>query len=173
MMRHYSTKRLLPFLVTVVALLVGIVNPAFAVDSAPKITLTAKIEKEAKVLKDGKIVIVKTAVDKPKRGDLLAYSVAYKNDGSAVAKSAEIVNPVPANTVYQVESATGKDTDISFSIDGGNSYQKPPVMYLATVGGKQEKKVAPPEMYTHIKWIVAKPLAPGATGDVNFVVKVK
>jgi uncharacterized repeat protein (TIGR01451 family) len=161
-------------LVMAMSLVIAVTSTALAVDPGPKLTLKAKIEKEAKVLKDGKTITVKSDGNNPKHGDLLAYTITYKNEGTAVAKNAEIVNAVPQNTVYQLDSSAGKDTEISFSIDGGNVFQKPPVMYQgALAGGKQEKKPAPPEMFTTIKWVVTKPLPPGATGEVSFLVKVK
>jgi hypothetical protein len=39
--------------------------------------------------------------------------------------------------------------------------------------GTIEEKVAPAEMYTHIKWIIKKRLEPGASGQLSFKVKVK
>ncbi|HOL49199.1 MAG TPA: hypothetical protein PLW07_01335, partial [bacterium] len=85
-----------------------------------------------------------------------------------------IVNPIPNGTTYILNSASGKDTEISFSIDGGKYFQKPPVKYLVKKpDGSTEEKIATPEMYTHIMWTIKKPIPAGASGEVSFSVKVK
>ncbi len=65
-----------------------------------------------------------------KSRDILVYTITYKNEGNAPCESANIVNPVPEGTKYIINSAKGKDSEISYSIDGGKYFQKPPVKYL-------------------------------------------
>jgi uncharacterized repeat protein (TIGR01451 family) len=149
------------------------VSFATAIEQKPKLVLKTKVEKESNILKDGKVVEVKSAATNFKRGDRLIYTVTYKNEGTALAKNAIIVDPIPEGTLY-LDSAAGKDTDIQFSIDGGNSFQKAPVKYIvAKADGTKESRVATPDMYSHVKWVVTKAIPPGDTGDVNFAVKVK
>ena len=107
-------------------------------------------------------------------GDTLRYTIHYINEGKSEALSAVIVDPVPADTVYIGNSAEGKGSEITFSIDGKTF--EAPIMLTYTVkhaDGTETKHAATPEMYTHIKWKLSKPVTKGGSGTVSFIVKVK
>lgn len=89
-------------------------------------------------------------------GSTLTYAVTYTSAGSAAAYAVTVTDPVPANTAYVPGSASGAGAAVSFSRDGG-----------ATFGASD----APP--VTHVRWTLAAPLAPGATGSVSFRVTVQ
>jgi uncharacterized repeat protein (TIGR01451 family) len=143
-------------------------------EKGPKVTLNAKVEKEVKIKKDGRYQTERVPVGTAVKGDILVYTVTYKNEGISPAVGASIGNPIPKGTVYIPESAKGKGTEISYSIDGGNYYQNAPVVYLVKkADGTTQEKVATPEMYTHIRWLIKIPIPAGASGEVEFKVKVQ
>jgi uncharacterized repeat protein (TIGR01451 family) len=89
-------------------------------------------------------------------GDVLTYSVIYTSAGSTDAHNAIIVDPVPPDTVYVPGSASGSGTAITYSHDGGATFDA--------------AETAP---VTHIRWTVAASLAPGDNGTVAFQARVK
>lgn len=107
-------------------------------------------------------------------GQTLVYTMKYRNEGDEKATSVVINNPIPPETVYLVGSAVGAGSEISFSIDGGKSFKQPTLLTYEIAGpdGKAVKKVAAPEEYTHVQWVVRE-IAPGQQGEVSFQVKVK
>lgn len=140
----------------------------------PKLELKTTAQKEVKVKKDGKMEIQRVPVDKAQPGDVVVYTIAYSNTGKGPVLDAAIVDPIPKGVVYILESAEGTDAEITFSVDGGRTWQKPPVMMqVKKPDGSMENKPVPPERFTHVRWLIKKPLAPGQSGKVSFKVTVK
>jgi len=145
---------------------------AWAAAQGPKLKLNISMAKEVKTSKDGKEVVESVPAEKIGAGDTIVYTITYKNEGQSVARDAKIVDPVPEHTTYVLGSAEGNDAEIAFSIDGGKTYHKPPVMVRQK--DKSGSPVeAPAEAYTHVQWTIKKDIQPGETGQVVFKVKVK
>jgi len=167
-----NTARVAMLVAAAIFLLTG--ATALAAEQGPKLKLNIVMAKEVKTKKAGKELVELVTTDKAEVGDTIVYTITYTNEGTSVAKQANITDPVPANTVYVLDSAKGKDTEVTFSVDGGKTYHKPPVM----VKGKDSKgneidKPAPAEAYTHVRWVVVKDIQPGKSGQTIFKVKVK
>ena len=64
-----------------------------------------------------------------KPGDVIQYTLTATNSGTEQAHDVEIVDPIPKGTEFIPNSAVGMGMSISYSIDGGLSYQRPPVVY--------------------------------------------
>ena len=107
-------------------------------------------------------------------GQPLIYTIKYRNNGDEKATNVVINNPIPGGTVYLVGSATGAGGEITFSIDGGKSFKQPTLLSyeITDPGGKTVRKVATPEEYTNVQWLI-KEVAPGQGGEVSFQVKVR
>jgi uncharacterized repeat protein (TIGR01451 family) len=104
----------------------------------------------------------------------VVYTIIYSNAGKGPILDAVIVDPLPAGVRYIENTAEGKDAEITYSIDNGRTWVKPPVMIeFRKPDGSLEKKPAPPDMYTHIKWAIKKTVAQGQSGQVSFKVTVK
>jgi len=99
-------------------------------------------------------------------GDVIFYTTTFENIGKEPATKVVINNPIHGNLKYRQGSATGKDTEIKFSIDGGVSYDSPEKLFVTDKTGK--KWAAKPEDYTAIRWIYKKQLLPGEKGTVSF-----
>lgn len=140
----------------------------------PKLDLKTTIEKEVKVKKQGKWVIETQAVDKTAPGDVLVFTITYTNAGKSPLTDAVVVNPVPKGVAVNPQSAEGKDTEVTGSIDNSRSFHALPVMVkLKKPDGSLESKPAPPESYTHIRWGIKKPVQAGQSGQVSFKATVK
>jgi len=97
---------------------------------------------------------VNTATVAP--GNLLTYTVVYTSAGSTDAYNAVIIDPVPPATTYLPGSAVGPGTTVTFSHDGGITYDS--------------LETAP---ITHIRWTVTAPLSPGDSGTLSFQTRVQ
>lgn len=140
----------------------------------PRLELKTTVEKEIKVKKKGQWVAERTAAVETGPGDVLVFTIVYQNAGKNAAVDARIVNPLPKGVAYLPDSAEGKDADITFSIDQGHTWHKPPVMMqMKKPDGVFENRPAPPGSYTHISWVIKKPVLPGKSGRVSFKGTVK
>ena len=98
-------------------------------------------------------------------GDVLHYTITYHNSGDEIAHNVVFDNAIPERTTYIADSATGTGADITFTIDGGKNFKKPGLL-------TDEQQIAPPELYTHIRWVVRE-MPIGAEGTVSYSVKAE
>jgi uncharacterized repeat protein (TIGR01451 family) len=105
----------------------------------------------------------------------LEYTLRYTNVGDAPAGGVSLVGPVPAGTEYLEKTATESGAVTArFSIDGGKSFHEAPVHYtVVNERGVEERRVATPDMYTHVMWDVASALEVGKEVSVSYRVRVK
>ncbi len=141
----------------------------------PELVLTLSAHKEAAVTgPDGRATTEWREVRTGNPGDVIRYTVAYRNAGKSEGRNATIVDPVPEGTTYIPGSAAGDGTAITFSLDG-KTFQAPPQLKykVRRSDGSEAELLASPDMYTHIRWKLPDPLPPGGTGAVSFKVKVR
>lgn len=107
-------------------------------------------------------------------GDILTFTVIYKNSGNETASNAVINNPISNNMSYLDNSASGEGSTILFSIDGGKTYKKPSLLSyeIKQPNGLAERQTARPEEYTHVQWVL-KSVPPNASGTLEFKARVK
>jgi uncharacterized repeat protein (TIGR01451 family) len=99
------------------------------------------------------------------QGQVVYYTVRITNQTTVLLRNVAVVQPVPANTVYIADSASGPGANVSFSIDGGQSFAPADALMIEVDG---TKRPAQPAQYTHIRWALRNPLAPGATALARF-----
>jgi len=86
--------------------------------------------------------------------------------GSKTAAKVVITNPIPAHMQYLPASADGAGMAITFSIDGGQTYDTPERLMVVQADGTERR--ATPADYTHIRWARQQGLDPGVNGQVSF-----
>ncbi len=158
------------------ALLIMIVVPALAqAEKKPNLVLSLTVEKQVTVLDDeGREKTEWHKVSETDPGDVLRYTLLYKNEGGSEAIGATIVDPIPQEATYVGGSASGEGTEITYSLDGKLFHSQPKLRYkVKEAGGLEVEYEATPEMYTHIKWKLVRPVYPGGSGRLHFKVKVK
>jgi len=100
--------------------------------------------------------------DRLSQGQVVYYTVRITNPTPVFANKVQVSQLIPANTTYLPGSAAGPGAEVEFSIDGGQSFGRPESLKQAD-GAR-----ATPEQYTHIRWTLRNPLAPGATALARF-----
>lgn len=100
-----------------------------------------------------------------RQGQVVYYTVKIRNPGTRAAHNVVVTKPVPVNTRYVAESAAAPGAVVSFSIDGGKTFAPARELLVRDARGVQR---AAPEAYTHIRWQMRYPLAPGAIAYARF-----
>jgi uncharacterized repeat protein (TIGR01451 family) len=100
------------------------------------------------------------------QGDVVFYTVQIRNPTTMPARDVAVVQRIPANTTYVPGSASGPAVDITFSVDGGQTFLRAKDLAIVTAEGVSRSAV--PEDYTHIRWQLRNVLAPGAIALARF-----
>jgi uncharacterized repeat protein (TIGR01451 family) len=129
----------------------------------------AEIEQPVKGA-DGKVVKQRVIAQKAIPGTEVIYTSTFRNIGRKPAGNVAIVNPVPANTTLVAGSASGENTEISFSADGGKSWASADKVRVTGADGKP--RPAGISEFTHIRWAWRGELPAGKQGAVAFRVTV-
>lgn len=131
------------------------------------IQLTSTAEQEKEVFnEEGKKELRRLPAAKVVPGDEIIFTTNYENVSPENAENVVITNPIPKHMTYKAHSAAGAGTRITFSADGGKTYDLPANLFTYDSSGRQFP--AQVQDYTHIRWTFEKPLPSGATGEVSF-----
>ena len=144
-----------------------------AASAQPKVAITIKAEKEVTVSANGKQIKKRITAKGAQPGEEIIYTLSYSNSGTEPAKDVIISDPIPTGTAF-IPGSASEAGEVSFSIDKGKTYKKPTLLTyeMKASDGKIQKRVATPEDYTDIRWILPS-IAAGEKGSVKFKVKVK
>ena len=99
-------------------------------------------------------------------GQEVFYTVRIRNPNAEFARDVVVVQRIPENTSYVRDSAAGPGADISFSVDGGQSFATENQLIFTDKAGIARPATA--RDYTHIRWRLRNPLAPGAVALARF-----
>ena len=138
---------------------------------AAGVEFSNKAEVDITVMKDGKKEVKRVPAKKVAPDGEVIYTTTFKNTIDKPISNIMVTNPVPTNMLYTADSANGANTVITYSVDGGKTYDAPEKL---TVAGKDAKqRPAQATDFTHIRWIYKGDLATGKSSDVGFKAKVK
>lgn len=139
-----------------------------AAHAKPELQMNMVAEKEVTVVEAGKKIVKRVSAQVSAPGDVLIYTLNYKNVGDEKATAVNVDNPLPAGMKYLADSASGANTQISFSVDNGKTFAKPEQLMVEKVkAGKKEKARADVLDYTNIRWVIGEVL-PGQAGQLGF-----
>jgi uncharacterized repeat protein (TIGR01451 family) len=133
--------------------------------SPAQTTLVAEV-RESVELQDGRRMQRLVPAGVVTQGQVVFYTVEIRNPTAAPIRDVIVVQRIPANTTYVVDSAAGPSADIMFSVDGGQSFW--PEKELVVAKAPAEARKAKPQDYTHIRWQLRNALAPGAVALARF-----
>lgn len=141
--------------------------------AAPDVEIKVKAEKEKIVTKDGQKVKRLVPAKSFSPGEVIDYTILYRNKGNEPATGVVLNDPIPKGCVY-IPGSASENGEVAFSIDGGKTYKKQSLLTyeVRLPNGTVEKRTASPEDYTNIRWTINS-IAPGENGKVHFQVRVK
>jgi uncharacterized repeat protein (TIGR01451 family) len=99
------------------------------------------------------------------QGETVYYTVRIRNPSTAFIPDVTVVQKIPANTSYIAGSAAGPGARITYSIDGGQTFASAARLRVDVAG---TRRAAAPQQYTHIRWQLRNPLAPGTVALARF-----
>ena len=99
-------------------------------------------------------------------GEEVYYTLRVHNPGRRPVESVVVTKRLPFGVAYQPGSAVGPDCQVQLSTDGGTTFA--PADTRSTDAQARRNRKAPVVEYTHVRWILARPLAPGATALLRF-----
>ena len=130
------------------------------------LTIRAVAEVETRAMLDGRETVRLTPEVRVVPGDEVLYTLEIRNIGRAAVRSPTVVNPVPAHMRYVADSATGPGADVSYSVDGGETFNRPE--NLEVIGANGQRRVAKPADYTHIRWMLKNTLKSNSVAFARF-----
>jgi len=98
-------------------------------------------------------------------GDEVHYTVRVRNPGKQAVDAVVVTKRLPFGVHYLRGSATGPAAEVQFSVDGGKTFATPEA--LAGAGKKGQRKSLEND-YTHVRWVLSKPLGPASTALLRF-----
>ena len=137
---------------------------------AAGVVFSNKAEVEVTSMKDGKKETTRIAAKKVAPDGEVIYTTTFKNTNNKPISNIIVTNPIPTNMLYSADSATGANTVITYSVNGGKTYDAPEKLTVAGKDGKQRPAQAAD--FTHIRWVYKGDLATGKSSDVGFKAKV-
>jgi len=133
-----------------------------------QIELKMVVEQEVTVTnEDGEKTVERTEAKLVLPGDEVIYTITYRNIGEEEATNVVITNPIPQHMIYKAGTALGDGTEIVYSVDGSHFdlADKLKVKLPLPDAGERPATV---QDYSHIRWILKTPVAPGKTGEVSY-----
>jgi uncharacterized repeat protein (TIGR01451 family) len=147
--------------------------PLLASGQATSDTLTIRTvaEVETIVMQNDHEVVRLAPADRVVPGDQVIYSLEIRNIGAAAVPQPMVTSAIPAHVAYVAESATAPGAEVSYSIDGGHSFDRPEVLRVIDADGNARSAID--KDYTHIRWILKNPLKSNSVAFARFRAVVK
>ncbi len=118
--------------------------------SSAAIAIKAIAEVETRVSFNGREATKLVPADRVVPGDEIFYTLEIRNTGGATVPAPSVVYPIPDHTRYVADSAIGPGAEVSYSVDGGRSFDQPENLKVAGPAGAP--RPADAADYTHVRW---------------------
>lgn len=118
--------------------------------SSAAIALKAIAEVETRLSFNGREASKLVPADRVVPGDEIFYTLEIRNTGGATLPAPSVVYPIPDHTRYVADSAIGPGAEVSYSVDGGRSFDQPENLKVAGPAGAP--RPADAADYTHVRW---------------------
>jgi uncharacterized repeat protein (TIGR01451 family) len=135
------------------------------------IVLKAIAEVESRTLREGREISILLPADRVVSGDWLVYTLEVRNLSSTPVSHPSVTYPIPEHMSYVADSAVGPATEVSYSVDGGRSFDAPENLKIQDADGQRRAAVAAD--YTHIRWQLKNSLKANSVAFVRFRARVK
>jgi uncharacterized repeat protein (TIGR01451 family) len=145
---------------------------ALALAQAPNpIAIKAIAEVEIRTIEQGRETAKLVPADRVVPGDRVFYTLEVRNTDGAEVAAPVVTYPIPQHMQYVADSAVGPGAEVSFSVDGGRSFDSAENLRIRTPEGTLRAAVAAD--YTNIRWQLKKKLKGRAVAFVRFRALVK
>jgi uncharacterized repeat protein (TIGR01451 family) len=104
-------------------------------------------------------------------GDQVIYTVEIRNTGAEAVLAPSVAYAIPEHMRYVADSAVGPGAEVSYSIDGGRTFDRPENLKVAGPAG--QLRPADAADYTHIRWQLKNSLKGNSVAFARFRAVVK
>ncbi len=104
-------------------------------------------------------------------GDRVIYTLEVRNGGANGVDAPSITYAVPDHMKYVADSAVGPGAEVSYSVDGGRSFDSAGNLHVPGIDGRPRPAVAAD--YTHLRWRLKNSLQANSVAFVRFRALVK
>ena len=104
-------------------------------------------------------------------GDRIIYTLEVRNTGATAVAAPSVAYPIPEHMRYIADSAVGPGAEVSYSIDGGRSFDRAENLQVQGPEGRQRPAAAAD--YTDIRWQLRHSLKANSVAFVRFRALVK
>jgi uncharacterized repeat protein (TIGR01451 family) len=104
-------------------------------------------------------------------GDRVIYTLEARNTGATALDGPSIAYPIPEHMRYVTDSAVGPGAEVTYSVDGGRSFERAENLKLRGPDGRERRAVAAD--YTHIRWQLKGSVKANSVAFVRFRALVK
>jgi uncharacterized repeat protein (TIGR01451 family) len=143
-------------------------NVAEATGSGPLETSIAVQKLEVSLGPGGQEVRRWVPAERLNAGDEIHYTLRVRNPGKQAVDSVVVTKRLPFGVRYLRGSATGPAAEVQFSVDGGDTFATPETLARASGGAKKGQRKPLESEYTHVRWVLRKPLGPASTALLRF-----
>ncbi len=127
-------------------------------DATPvAITVTTTAEVEHKSVENGRLIVQLVPADRVVAGDAVVYTVEARNTSAQIIPHPEFVAAIPEHMTYVPDSAVGPGAIVSYSVDGGASFDS-----------AANLRAAKRSAFTHIRFQLRHPLKPDSVAFARF-----
>ena len=126
-----------------------------------KIRSIAEVESRSKLIPADRVV----------PGDRVIYTLEVRNTGATALDAPTVTHPVPEHMRYVADSAVGPGAEVSYSVDGGRSFERAENLTVQGPDGRLRPAVAAD--YTDIRWQLKNSLKANSVAFVRFRALVK
>jgi uncharacterized repeat protein (TIGR01451 family) len=135
------------------------------------LSIKAIAEVESKSVDGGRESVKLVPADRVVPGDRVLYTLEVRNAGAAALNAPVVIHPIPEHMRYVVDSAVGPGAEVSYSVDGGKSFDRAEALNVRGADGQQRAATAAD--YTHIRWRLKNSLKANSVAFVRFRALVK
>jgi uncharacterized repeat protein (TIGR01451 family) len=142
-----------------------------AAESSPVSIVTQAVVEKKVATEEGHLVMQRIPATKVLPGDTVIFVNTVTNNSDSAAEDVAVSNPIPASMLFVNSSSAKEKTAITFSVNGGVSFDRPE--RLKVLGNDGKPRPATPADYTDIRWLFTTPLPANAAEQVEFQTQVK
>jgi uncharacterized repeat protein (TIGR01451 family) len=147
------------------------VASAHGQESLGPISVKTDAEVEMRTTENGREVVKLAPADQVVPGDQVIYTLEVRNTAVSPVRSPTVDYAIPEHMVFVADTAVGPGAEVSYSVDGGRTFERPESLRALGVDGRP--RVALAAEYTHIRWQLKNSLKGNSVAFLRFRAVVK
>jgi uncharacterized repeat protein (TIGR01451 family) len=128
-------------------------------------------EVETTISLNGREALKLVPADRVVPGDQVVYTLEIRNTGARAVPAPSVPFEIPEHMRYVADSAAGPGAEVTYSVDGGHTYDR--AENLKVPGPKGQMRLATAADYTHIRWQLKHSLKANSAAFARFRAVVK